>query len=72
MKITKIIAAVGLIAATLGTSVSANAQHHRVVTKRVVTSHTRRAPARVVHRRVVHHQVCNTVWRHHRRVRVCR
>jgi hypothetical protein len=73
MKVAKIIAAIGLMTATLSVGAPANAQQHGqqrqvVVKKTVVTSrHTTRGPVRVVHRKV-----CKTVWRHHRRVRVCR
>lgn len=69
MKVAKIIAAVGLMTATLGVSAAADAQQqHVVVKKTVVTSrHTRSGPVHVVHRKV-----CKTEWRHHRRVRVCR
>jgi hypothetical protein len=73
MKITKLVAAIGLVTATLGMGTAVNAQQHRVIAKRtVVTRHTSRAPVRVVHRKVVHRQVCRTVLRHHRHVRVCR
>jgi hypothetical protein len=69
MKAAKIIAAIGLMTASLGASAAADAQQrHVVVKKTVVTSrHTHRGPVRVVHRKV-----CKTEWRNHRRVRVCR
>lgn len=70
MKVSKIIAAIGLMTATLSVGATANAQQrHVVVKKTVVTSHrtTHRGPVRVVH-----HRVCKTEWRNHRRVRVCR
>ena len=78
MKLTKIIAAAGLMAASLGASAGADAQRyngdrdhgryeHRDNGDRRYGSHDRGH-----HYGRDHHQRCRTEWRHHHRVRICR
>jgi hypothetical protein len=70
MKISRLIAAAGLIVASLSVSGAADAQRP-VERTRVVT--TRTVHTRVVHRRPgLHRPRCTTVWRHHHRIRRCR
>ena len=67
MKLTRMIAAAGLVVASLGVSVAADAQPARVVT------------TRTVHTKVVdnhragwnHKRHCRTEWHHHHRVQRC-
>jgi hypothetical protein len=69
MKISRMIAAAGLIVASIGVSAAADAQRP-VERTRVVT--TRTVHTRVVNHRGMHRPRCTTVWRNHHRVRRCR
>ena len=78
MKLTKIIAAAGLLAATLGASASADAQryngdrdHGRYEHRDNRDRHYGRH-GRGHHYSWDRHQRCRTEWSHHHRVRICR
>jgi hypothetical protein len=73
MKLSRMIAAAGLVVASLGVSAAADAQMQDVrAPARVVTTRTVRTTTVTHHRSRWHAPRCTTKWRHHRKVRVCR